>query len=297
LKAIISVLARYLIEIREVFSFSIIGIRIKAVIKMTEVICVTGMHRSGTSLTTSWLECCGLQVSDGNLMKPGMGNEKGHFEDLDFVQLHAQSIQARLPSSKGWIVTDAQAASDLNLNQERAQQLVDIRNQKYPIWGWKDPRTVFFLEQWSSLIPHLKVLLLWRPCWQVMDSLQRRKNERQGKSRSAVNISALNAIRLWLLSNASMLAYYRNHPESTLIFPLSTIIDEDAQVLSIINQKFGLQFQYRPISEVLDSDLLNNRSFSPKILLNLVPPVRILTSSLKAHALKDINLEPIDKPQ
>ncbi|HJT73097.1 MAG TPA: hypothetical protein VJ720_03740, partial [Chitinophaga sp.] len=52
-----------------------------------KVLVITGMHRSGTSLITQWLYRCGLHVGD-NFMGAGIGNEDGHFEDLDFYNWH-----------------------------------------------------------------------------------------------------------------------------------------------------------------------------------------------------------------
>ena len=74
---------------------------------MNKIICITGMHRSGTSLTASWLEHCGLMVHDGNFYGPDTGNPKGHFEDKEFVDLHASAILLEKPKSKGWkVVTE-----------------------------------------------------------------------------------------------------------------------------------------------------------------------------------------------
>jgi hypothetical protein len=51
---------------------------------MSKVLCIAGMHRSGTSLVTSWLQRCGLQIDDGQLLAANTGNPTGHFEDIEF---------------------------------------------------------------------------------------------------------------------------------------------------------------------------------------------------------------------
>ena len=67
------------------------------------VLIITGMHRSGTSLTTSLLQSAGVHIGD-RLMNGGNGNTKGHFEDLDFVDLHRQSLEQQGISREGWTV-------------------------------------------------------------------------------------------------------------------------------------------------------------------------------------------------
>ncbi|MEL7418373.1 MAG: hypothetical protein AAGK10_07335 [Cyanobacteria bacterium J06555_3] len=46
------------------------------------VIIITGMHRSGTSLTASLLQSAGVYLGD-RLMSADSGNAKGYFEDWD----------------------------------------------------------------------------------------------------------------------------------------------------------------------------------------------------------------------
>ena len=69
---------------------------------MPVVLCISGMHRSGTSLTASWLEYCDFLLHDGLLLEPDNANPKGYYEDLDFVQLHEDAIQAIDSNADGW---------------------------------------------------------------------------------------------------------------------------------------------------------------------------------------------------
>jgi hypothetical protein len=49
------------------------------------VLIVTGMHRSGTSLTAAFLQAIGVDLGD-KLLQGNYGNPKGYFEDVDFVE-------------------------------------------------------------------------------------------------------------------------------------------------------------------------------------------------------------------
>jgi len=57
------------------------------------VIIITGMHRSGTSLTAAFLQKIGLDLGD-NLLKGNYWNPKGYFEDIDFVEFQRTVLQA-----------------------------------------------------------------------------------------------------------------------------------------------------------------------------------------------------------
>ena len=60
---------------------------------------IAGMHRSGTSLITHWLNECGLQLGD-DFLGAGLGNVDGHYEDLEFLKLHEEILEANnLPAT------------------------------------------------------------------------------------------------------------------------------------------------------------------------------------------------------
>ena len=66
---------------------------------MNQVICITGMHRSGTSLVASWLESSGLVIHDGAFLGPSVGNEKGNFEDADSLLFNIGDLIANSHAS------------------------------------------------------------------------------------------------------------------------------------------------------------------------------------------------------
>ncbi|HZX74061.1 MAG TPA: hypothetical protein VFE57_06560, partial [Cyclobacteriaceae bacterium] len=66
-----------------------------------KILVVTGMHRSGTSVVTQWLQQCGLHVGD-ELLGAGIGNSVGHFEDVDFLRAHSDFLKRRRLAEKGF---------------------------------------------------------------------------------------------------------------------------------------------------------------------------------------------------
>src|SRR4051812_47513632 len=112
------------------------------------VLIVTGMHRSGTSVVTQWLNKCGLHVGE-ELVGTGIGNEEGHYEDTDFFRVHRSLLKARRLSGDGY------TAPVRNLTNEELDTLAAIikfKNEHNQAWGWKDPRTCLFLDSYQALI-------------------------------------------------------------------------------------------------------------------------------------------------
>jgi len=221
---------------------------------MSRSLCITGMHRSGTSLTASWLERCGLAIDDGEVWGPEEGNVRGHFEDKAFVDLHSSAIIDRHPRSRGWKAFPGDFLRFDEQGLSRARQLAEQRAGKFDLWGWKDPRSVLFLQQWKALLPELACLIIWRPWTGVAGSLIRRSRKSPHRH---IKVSALGAARLYNCYGELVCRYKLQHPDDTLLLPLEMIIGDDGRALGLINEKFGLHLEHRPIREQFDAALMH----------------------------------------
>jgi hypothetical protein len=244
------------------------------------------MHRSGTSLTAEWLQSCGVVISVERMLGPGPANPRGHFEDKQLLEVSARAILARYPDSKGWVVDDFQAPRLLKLIGD-VQHLVDQRDNSFPVWGWKDPRSLLLLDAWRSVIPDLKVFLVWRPCHEVVSSLMRRC--RSASPEHFVSISRAAAERLWLISSIEAIRWMTKHPKTSLMFPLPYIIEHDKAVAASINERFDTALQYSPISAIFDSSYLHRRAAAEDIGYQMPAEVDAVT-----RALNEFSCAPID---
>ena len=195
------------------------------------VIIMTGMHRSGTSLTASLLQSAGVQIGD-RLMGGDTGNDKGHFEDLDFVEFHQNVLQSQGISVAGW--TEQQQIEVQPQYWATAKNLISAR-QEYGVWGWKDPRTTLFLKFWSQLLPDAKYIFCYRSPWEVIDSLFRRGDV---IFRTNPNF----AVQQWCNYNQAILDFYQSHPQQCLLLEIGSVI-EDSDITELVAQKFGLQLR------------------------------------------------------
>lgn len=141
-------------------------------------ICLTGMHRSHTSMLARILFECGVNLGRADdLADPNEDNQAGFWEDLRF-----QTIDERLLALFGASWDRPELPKDW-INDPR---LADIRNEARALiatdppfepWGWKDPRSCVTLSFWAGLIADLKVVVSLRSPVEVARSLLYRRYE------------------------------------------------------------------------------------------------------------------------
>jgi GT2 family glycosyltransferase/glycosyltransferase involved in cell wall biosynthesis len=143
----------------------------------SEIVCVLGMHRSGTSLITALLKSLGAYLGPPqHMMKPQPDNPRG-FNEHQLLNDIDEEILARLGGSwseppvvgPGW-ETDA-ALSDL---RQRARDVIQQDFRAAPLWSWKNPRTCLTLPFWQRLLPSMRYVICLRNPIDVARSLRRR---------------------------------------------------------------------------------------------------------------------------
>ena len=195
------------------------------------ILIITGMHRSGTSLTASLLQSAGVDIGS-NLMAPSQGNIKGHFEDLEVVEFHKNVLEANNLSPEGWVTLKTIPEIPEHL-LPKAQQVINYKRQITGMTGWKDPRGTLFLNFWQSQLPEAKFILLYRAPWEVMDSLYRRGD-------SIFRDCPYLALAFWMSYNTAILNFYKRYPHQSCLFNIEDI-RRDPRILSkAISEKFSL---------------------------------------------------------
>ena len=144
-------------------------------------IVVLGMHRSGTSVLTRGLQGLGVYLGD-RFLGTRPDNPTGYWEDQGIVDLNERLLAAL---GLNWesisLIADSQwqRAEVQTLGDEAAAYLQD-RFLQYPLWGFKDPRTVRLLPFWRTVLQRLGVddqyIIAIRTPLGVATSLLRRQN-------------------------------------------------------------------------------------------------------------------------
>jgi glycosyltransferase involved in cell wall biosynthesis len=142
------------------------------------VICILGMHRSGTSLTARLLNLLGVYLGPKeHMIQPGPDNPQGFWEHQFITELNNE-ILARL-DSRSW-----DPAPTFPSGWESSSKFADLRSKARSIiaqdfntsllWGWKDPRNCLTLPFWKKLLPSMKFVICLRNPIDVARSLEER---------------------------------------------------------------------------------------------------------------------------
>jgi hypothetical protein len=190
---------------------------------------IAGMHRSGTSYVASVLRAGGLQIGE-RLLGPNAANVRGHFEDLDFTELHERMLGALGAPASGWTATN-RAAVEASFDPE-ALGLIHARAH-HPAWGWKDPRSTLFLDFWSGLLPDACFVLVYRKPWEIVDSLFRRGDR-------DVADDPLLPVRAWLEHNERVLRFRAARPQHALLVNVEAVADASGALVRLIGERFGI---------------------------------------------------------
>src|SRR6185436_5888644 len=138
--------------------------------------CITGMHRSGTSMVAKLAHQSGLFLgANADLIPATPDNPDGHWEHAGFVKLN-DAILNELGA--GWdcpppTSVDWKRLLSLPRLRRQADRLIEELGVREP-WGWKDPRASLTLPFWLALCPDLRVLVCLRNPLELAVSLRQR---------------------------------------------------------------------------------------------------------------------------
>ncbi len=142
----------------------------------SEIIAVTGMHRSGTSSIAGLLGKCGFSLGpEKNLLnenKPKFDNVKGHFENHSVVMINENILQK---SNGSWFELPQQ--NNLYKAGEALAMHITSFNNSFEGTIIKDPRLCLTLDTWKQFCPRLKsVIICFRHPLGVAHSLKKRNH-------------------------------------------------------------------------------------------------------------------------
>jgi hypothetical protein len=194
------------------------------------VLVVAGMHRSGTSCVAELLASAGLFLGD-ELLEADPRNPRGYFEDRGFVDFHRRLLSAHGLADDGFV-------GDVRIEpagtfREQALELVEARRSLLRPWGWKDPRSVLFLNSWAELVPEARYCFVFRPPWDVVDSLFRRGDR-------VFSLNPRFALTMWMHYNARIRDFARAHPDRVLVRELAQVIRDPAAICDAVRNDLNI---------------------------------------------------------
>jgi hypothetical protein len=171
------------------------------------VICVLGMHRSGTSCLAGSLEQQGLYLGDVNTSAPW--NRRGNRESFAMMDLHTAILEA---NGGSWEVPPATVAWETEHIEQGRAMLAEQAERT--VWGFKDPCTLLTYEGWRRLVPDLQPVGIFRHPLKVARSLKRRND---------LDIDA--GLALWRSYNERFVRLHREAP-----FPIVSFDEETGEL-------------------------------------------------------------------
>lgn len=217
------------------------------------VVCILGMHRSGTSAMARLVNLLGVDLGPESAMDPAKAdNPTGFWENLAFRELNDRLLEHfggswREPPTfdPGW-----ELRCDLKVLRKEAGELIE-RFKGASAWGWKDPRTALTLPFWRGLVPSLRVVICMRNPLSVAASLA---------DRNAVPTPQ--AVRLW--RRYTMSALCESQAARRVVVHYEDLLKDWEKVLSTVASCLDLKGMAAPeqiratAREFLRRDLQHN---------------------------------------
>lgn len=200
---------------------------------MSRAICVTGMHRSGTSFVARAVDALGVDFGrPGLLMPPGPDNRAGYWENRlvkeldDDLLAHLGGAWDSPPVLAGGWEHDPRLEEFVTRAAEVLDASFGARETRTPVVGWKDPRLSLLLPFWRRVVPIDATVVVVRHPAEVCSSLQRRNN-----------MDAAQASLLWL---RYLLAALDNDPDRHLVVDHRALFEAPAETLARIAAHLSL---------------------------------------------------------
>jgi len=239
---------------------------------------ITGMHRSGTSLLTQWLHKCGLHVGD-QFLGAGIGNDDGHYEDIDFYNFHQQTLSAQGLHPDGLITEQPSSLS--STQREALRCLLQHKSDRQSQWGWKDPRSCLFLPVYRELAPDARYLVILRDYKQVVGSLIHRIYvshewkythtdiftkliwlycKKPFRKKKLTNQYCDAYLKVWIAYNEAILKHLQAQPKDTyLVVDHPDLRRHSKLVFDHLSTQWQFDLEYFDINKIYKQQLISNK--------------------------------------
>jgi hypothetical protein len=248
---------------------------------------IAGMHRSGTSLVTHWLSECGLQLGE-NFLPAGIGNVDGHYEDIEFLKLHEEILNDNHLPATG--LTDEHNIDVSVYHREKLKSVIKVKNELYPQWGWKDPRTCLFLDTYKELLPDARYLIVVRDYQSVVSSLLQRdfafiekkylargyfdrfiwdNFRRKRRLKKLYSDKAEDYLKVWIAYNEEILKSVKTLPDSAYVMVNYSLLNKnDDRICSFLNDNWKLSLKYYQFKNVYKHKLISKPVNTDEFIYN-----------------------------
>lgn len=240
-----------------------------------KVLIIAGMHRSGTSVVAQWLSRSGLFVGD-TLLGPNTGNEQGHFEDADFLSLHEKFLRRRKLDTSGFTSETPHALTAPEKNE--LKEMLAVKNTEHEQWGWKEPRTCLFLNEYNQAVPQAFYVIVVRNFNDTVSSMitrQYKVNEKTIKTKrglpklkwllfkrksldSIFETESEKFLKVWIHYYQEILQHTKILPANRfIVLSYRKLIRDDKNVFHKMKDQWQFSLNYLPFLDVFEMPLMS----------------------------------------
>ncbi len=216
------------------------------------IVPVIGMHRSGTSSLAGVLSRLGVMMGENRHMrpKPSEQNPRGFYENVRFRKLNDRVLAEVGYDVEAWKpeVPEVQAAPRLG---RKIRRLVESYDKRYPVWGFKDPRTCLTLDLWldaaEEINAEVRAVFIARQPDSVARSMVKRGNTDHDT-----------ALSVWCTYNMRALECLDRREVSTIAISFESLLAEPEDMGQRLADFLSIEFTRESLAGFIDSSL--NRS-------------------------------------
>ena len=215
------------------------------------IVYVTGMHSSGTSLTSNYLHHCGVNMMEG--VPVDFLAEDRKFRIISHRILKDSGLHRYSPTFNHEHLHPTEIT--VSKMKSQIQNAVDLASGSH--WGWKAPINSLCIWKWLPLLrskvnkERVVILLVVRHPFEVIKSFYRRKSRKDIHYITNVNGGKpyLNLEGVWFAYNKSVLDFVDTH-EGYDFFVVET--ESMIQTPDLLTSELGLE--EIPIKQVLNKE-------------------------------------------
>jgi hypothetical protein len=191
--------------------------------------------------------------------------------------LHKQFLKKRKCSPIGFITT---SLSPLDVSEkEELKKIIDDRNREYDEWGWKDPITCLFLDEYHQLIPSAFYVVVVRDYHATVSSLVTREHKvdmkrfaikkglsrlkwkllKQKKIKRPFELYAEKFLGVWIHYYEEIFTHILKLPSNKYLFVnYRQLVDDDNFLFNHLTDEWSFSLKYFPFSSVYKNELISD---------------------------------------
>lgn len=161
-------------------------------------------------------------------------------------------------------------------------------NLQQPLWGWADARSIYWLDYWAGLDPHLTFVMVYNHPASALQASGADLLSGQHGTPSDMAVSRL--LENWQAYNGAMLQFYSRHPERCLLVNAQRAREQLADYLQQLGTQLHPHIQaalsFNPSASSPDTLVANTSTASDSLALAIAQgggPQQLITDCFGAN--------------